>query len=244
MKKIKYLLIFILISTFALAAAGCVEEPEPDPDLYDIEFSFTGETTPIGWLQKYGRSEQSGGDYDMTLSAVVEKYLPQTDWSMTYTDWQTELKKIGKESLIANDIYDFTSAEALREYLDAHTAGLFRELAGVTFAFGSEDSVFPMTISVPGKEDIVYNIRNLAGDYFVSYGEGLAEAQLNINFIYYATSEWLFDFSVPYSVLGAGNAEKESYSCPLTFRLKDSANATLCSISVRPSCRYTNTDEQ
>lgn len=85
MKKAKILVVAALIAAVMALAAGCGEAgtQEEKPDLYDIKFTFTGETSPLGWLQKYGHSNQSGGDYDLTLSQVVDKYIPQTDWGMT-----------------------------------------------------------------------------------------------------------------------------------------------------------------
>lgn len=245
MKKAKILVVAALIAAVMALAAGCGEAgtQEKKPDLYDIKFTFTGETSPLGWLQKYGHSNQSGGDYDLTLEKVVEKYIPQTDWGMTYTAWQVELKQLGKEELIANDWYDFSSAADLQTYLDKHVVNLYKELTGVSFTFGNGDATFPLTVSVPGKEDITYTMRNLAGGYMVSFGEGLEEHRLNFALHYYAQSDWIFDFSIPYSVLGAGDEESEAYSAPLHFSLKDANYKTLCSISVRPRASYKETAE-
>ena len=245
MKKAKIPVVAALIATVTPLAAGCGEAgtQEKKPDLYDIKFTFTGETSPLGWLQKYGHSNQSGGDYDLTLSQVVDKYIPQTDWGMTYTAWQVELKQLGKEELIANDWYDFSSAADLQTYLDKHVVNLYKELTGVSFTFGNGDATFPLTVSVPGKEDITYTMRNLAGGYMVSFGEGLEEHRLNFALHYYAQSDWIFDFSIPYSVLGAGDEESEAYSAPLYFSLKDANYETLCSISVRPRASYKETAE-
>ena len=221
MKKAKIPVVAALIAAVMALAAGCGEAgtQEKKPDLYDIKFTFTGETSPLGWLQKYGHSNQSGGDYDLTLSQVVDKYIPQTDWSMTYTAWQVELKQLGKEELTANDWYDFSSAADLQTYLDKHVVNLYKELTGVSFTFGNGDATFPLTVSVPGKEDITYTMRNLAGGYMVSFGEGLEEHRLNFALHYYAQSDWIFDFSIPYSVLGAGDEESETDSAPLYYSL-------------------------
>lgn len=245
MKKAKILVVAALIAAVMALAAGCGEAgtQKKKPDLYDIKFTFTGETSPLGWLQKYGHSNQSGGDYDLTLSQVVDKYIPQTDWGMTYTAWQVELKQLGKEELIANDWYDFSSAADLQTYLDKHVVNLYKELTGVSFTFGNGDATFPLTVSVPGKEDITYTMRNLAGGYMVSFGEGLEEHRLNFALHYYAQSDRIFDFSIPYSVLGAGDEESEAYSAPLYFSLKDANYETLCSISVRPRASYKETAE-
>ena len=245
MKKAKILVVAALIAAVMALAAGCgnTGTQEKKPDLYDIKFTFTGKTTPIGWLQKYGHSNQSGGDYDLTLEKVVEKYIPQTDWGMTYTAWQVELKRLGKEELIANDWYDFSSAADLRAYLDEHVYDLYRELTGVTFAFGSKSHPFPLTVSVPGKQDMTYTLRAVSDTTFISFTEGISDDELSFSFNYYGVSEWIFNFSVPSSVLGAGNGETGVYSAPLYFCLKDANYKTLCSISVRPNASYKETAE-
>ena len=71
----------------------------------------------------------------------------------------------------------------------------------------------------------------------------LEERQLNFALHYYAQSDWIFDFSIPYSVLGAGDDESKAYSAPLYFCLKDANYKTLCSISVRPNASYKETAE-